>query len=235
MEWNAEKYYMGADKGGCNRGYATCNCVEYSCSCCMNPKFGFATPLLLFMYSTAWLGDQPYSATRNAATTLTLLLTPSTQWTSTWASWWELSASRMKEVVFGKWATSSANGKSSSLICIRMGWSGRSDGGGRKIASGRVERICVIRYNERRVGFSAKARSEIYSRGIISSTLRTERVWVGGGNGGQPGQMVIWDCWKAATCSSDCCTSESVDDLGLDGQLEDSVACTRHEIGREPR
>lgn len=49
------------------------------------------------------------------------------------------------------------------------------------MVSGRVERICVIRYEARSAGFSAKARSEMNRRGIISETLRAgrPRFWVG--------------------------------------------------------
>lgn len=47
--------------------------------------------------------------------------------------------------------------------------------------SGRVERICVIRCEARSAGFSAKARSEMNRRGMISETLRAgrPRFWVG--------------------------------------------------------
>jgi len=44
------------------------------------------------------------------------------------------------------------------------------------MASERVERICVIRYDESRAGFSAKERSDMNSRGMISLTLRAERI-----------------------------------------------------------
>ena len=37
--------------------------------------------------------------------------------------------------------------------------------------SGITERMCVIRYEERRAGFSAKARSEMKRQGRISVTL----------------------------------------------------------------
>jgi hypothetical protein len=49
------------------------------------------------------------------------------------------------------------------------------------MVSGRVERICVIRYEARSAGFSANARSEMKRRGIISETLRAgrPRCWVG--------------------------------------------------------
>ncbi len=45
------------------------------------------------------------------------------------------------------------------------------------MTSERVERICVIRYDESREGFSAKERSDMNSRGMISLTLRAERIW----------------------------------------------------------
>lgn len=44
------------------------------------------------------------------------------------------------------------------------------------MASDRVERICVIRYDDRREGLSAKERSDMNSLGMISLTLGAGRV-----------------------------------------------------------
>ena len=76
--------------------------LEYSCNCCMKPKFGFAILLLLLMYSIACIGGQPWLAIKYAATTLTLRLTPSPQCTSTRASELEDSAFHIHDVVLGR-------------------------------------------------------------------------------------------------------------------------------------
>ena len=133
----------------------------YSCNCWMNPKLGSATLRLLLMYWIASWGLQLYMAIKNAATTLVLRLIPSTQCTRTRELGSRDRASRIQVVVVGRWAASSANGKSSTFICNRAGWTGRRETGGWCIFSGRVERTWVILYWVRQTGLSANERSEI--------------------------------------------------------------------------
>jgi hypothetical protein len=61
----------------------------------------------------------------------------------------------------------------------------------------------VIRYEESRTGFSAKARSEIYRRGMISLALREGYVWfedkcVESVDGRRKGTG-FWKCMKVAS------------------------------------
>jgi len=82
----------------------------------------------------------------------------------------------MNDVVLGKCPASSAKGKSSMRTCIRIGCMGKREGGGRNMVSERVERMCVILYDVSSAGFSANAKSEMYSRGIISLMFLAGRV-----------------------------------------------------------
>jgi len=166
--------------------------LEYSCSCWTNPKFGFAILLLFLINSIACMGAHPWLAIKYAATTLTLRLTPSAQCTSTRTSELEANAFHIQDVVLGRWAASSANGRSSTRICSRAGWIGS---GGRYTESCMTDRMWVILYEERSAGFSAKERSEMNSRGRISVTLLAGRPWcvlpLGGENGEVEDGMVI--------------------------------------------
>lgn len=142
----------------------------YSCSCCTNPKLGSADRLLDLTYWIACEGEYPYSAIRYAHTTDVLLLTPSTQWTSTRAAG-SRSASRRNTVVPGSFSTSSAKGRSSRShcrCCTRMLR-------GTATWPHMAERTCVMPRERRCAGFSAKARSETYSLGKISEALGARR------------------------------------------------------------
>lgn len=136
--------------------------LPYSPSCCTNPKFGSAALRFDLIYRTACAGVHPYCAIKNAATTLTLLLIPSAQCTSTRVSGLLRRASRIHAVVMGRCAASSANGQSSTRMCRRRGcgcgW--RADSGGMRTRPEMAETMCVIPCDERQPALSAKERSE---------------------------------------------------------------------------
>ena len=127
----------------------------YSCSWETNPEFGSATFRRALTNCTACRGVSPRVAMRNAATILVLLLMPSTQWTSTRAEG-SARASRRNWVLVGRCAASSANGRSSTGICVCVS----ERVGGRATKPGIAERTWVIPRAERAARFSAVARSD---------------------------------------------------------------------------
>jgi len=121
----------------------------YSPSCWTKPKLGSAPLRFDLMYWIASEGVHPYCAIRNAATTLTLRLIPSAQWTTIRAFGLLRRASRIQAVVVGRCPASSAKGRSSTRTCRCRGDGYTPDPEGMRTLPEMTESTWVMAYDDR--------------------------------------------------------------------------------------